>query len=74
MSRPGSSTRGGVFSTRGAALAGALAVVYGFGVAFGTSLWGESVGRVWLWAGAVIVGVLFVVYILVPGARILLRR
>ncbi|MDO5499567.1 MAG: hypothetical protein Q4F67_07800 [Propionibacteriaceae bacterium] len=61
-----------VFSTAGAGVTGLLAVLYGFGVAFGTPLWGESFARFWLWAGALVVGVLFVWFIAVPGLRRLL--
>lgn len=58
----------------GAALAGLLAVIYGFGVAFGGELWGPTVATWWLFGGAVIVGVLFVAFILVPWLRSLGRR
>ncbi|WP_432559065.1 hypothetical protein [Granulicoccus sp. GXG6511] len=61
-----------VFSTAGAGLTAALAVLYGLGVAFGTPLWGDGFARFWLFGGAFVVGVLFLAFIVVPGVRRLL--
>lgn len=58
----------------GAAVTGVLAVIYGFGVAFGGELWGPTVSNWWLFVGAAIVGVLFVIFILMPFIRSLGRR
>lgn len=57
-----------ITSTRGAQLTGLLAVIYGFGVAF---LPQKDSGfyQLWLFIGAAIVGVLFVVYLLIPFIR-----
>ncbi|WP_425309834.1 hypothetical protein AADG42_14060 [Ammonicoccus fulvus] len=60
--------KGRVLGT-GAAITGLLAVIYGFGVAFGGGLWGPTVATLWLSAGAAIVGVLFVLFILIPWIR-----
>lgn len=53
----------------GAAVTGLLAVIYGFGVAFGDGIWGEAFASVWLFGGAAVVGVLFVLFILIPWIR-----
>lgn len=53
----------------GAAVTGLLAVIYGFGVAFGGAIWGSGFARTWLFVGAAIVGVLFIIFILIPWIR-----
>lgn len=45
---------------------GLVAVVYGLGVAFGGALWGEQNSGTWLMAGAAVVGLLFVVFMVIP--------
>lgn len=61
-----------ITSTRGAQLTGLLAIVYGLGVAFLPDTLG-GLTQVWLWGGAIVLGVLFVVYLVVPFARSLGR-
>ena len=48
------------------AIVAIVAVVYGVGVAFGSTLWGEDSTGTWLMWGAVVVGLLFLVLLLVP--------
>lgn len=64
---------GSITSTRGAQVTGILAVIYGVGVAF----WPERLGafqQVWLFGGAVILLVLFVVFLVTPLLRSLGSR
>lgn len=55
-----------VFTTPGAAATGLAAVIYGAGVAFGDSLWGEKVAWWWLMGGAAVMAILFVAFIVWP--------
>ncbi|GAB95028.1 hypothetical protein BJY21_001690 [Kineosphaera limosa] len=63
---------GGITSSRGAQITGLLAVIYGLGFAFLPE--DSSIMQIWLVVGAVIVGVLFVVYLLIPFLRSLGAR
>lgn len=58
---------------KGAGITGLLAVIYGFGVAFGSGLWGPTVSTWWLFGGAALVGLLFIIFILIPWIRSLGR-
>lgn len=67
-----SGRQGSITGTAGARLTGVIAVVYGLGFVFlPDSLGGFQ--RAWLFLGAVLVGILFVVYLLVPFVLRLLR-
>ena len=64
MSEPSVSS---ITSTPGALATGLLAVVYGFGVAFLPDL--GVFNSIWLWVGAAVVGVMFVVFLVIPFFR-----
>lgn len=57
-----------VTSSAGARVTGLLAVIYGFGVAFLPDRDG-ALYQGWLFAGAAIVGVLFIVCLVIPLVR-----
>ena len=59
--------RTGVTSAPGALATGLLAVVYGLGVAFLPDL--GILNSLWLWVGAAVVGVMFVVFLVIPFFR-----
>ncbi|WP_347348721.1 hypothetical protein [Nigerium sp.] len=52
----------------GRAIVGIVAVVYGLGVAFGAMVFGEAWPSWWLMGGALVVGLLWVVFMVVPWA------
>lgn len=64
MSEP---SRSSITSTPGALATGLLAVIYGFGVAFLPDL--GLLNTLWLWVGAAVVGVMFVVFLVIPFFR-----
>lgn len=64
MSEP---SRSSITSTPGALATGLLAVIYGFGVAFLPDL--GLLNTLWLWGGAAVVGVMFVVFLVIPFFR-----
>ncbi len=57
-----------VSASAGARVTGLLAVIYGLGVAFLPDRAG-ALYQVWLFAGAAIVGVLFIVCLVIPFVR-----
>lgn len=65
--------QGSIAGTTGARLTALLAVIYGLGIAF-LPKGNDTFDRAWLYGGAVIVGVPFVAFMVIPFLRSLFGR